>query len=261
MFLNTVDDIIRREVETVRARRVILDQLEGGPKTGSELRESIRKDMMARSVKDRGKKVHPEDFRVTDPKLYFNTKHLENVGIVVSRKVSQQRIFSLDPRAVQPVRRVLRITRPKCMITSLTGPEDQRRLMRWIFRERRFAPKVVHVVVEAKRFSKGVAKHLERFIPDSMTRKWKNHWHELPEGIVGDTLSAVRGDLMATYDEIEKIVLGGLQEYEVIVNLSYGPPVIVLAMSLLAMEYSLTAIHLDGFKGDSPILTQVLPRE
>ncbi len=39
MLRRPVEEIIRAEIETVRARRTILDQLEGGLMTGAELRE------------------------------------------------------------------------------------------------------------------------------------------------------------------------------------------------------------------------------
>ncbi len=260
MFGQSADDIIRREVESVRARRVILDQLEGGPKSGSELRESIRKDMMAQTVRTRGKRVRPDEFRVSDPKLYFNTRHLESLGIITSVKRSQQRIFSLNPHVVQAVRRVLGIERPKCMVTSLGGPEDQRRLMRWVFRDSRFAPRVIHVVVEGHRFSKGVAKNLERYVPDDRSQRWEGHWHELPDDIVGRGVGASHGDLSATYSEIERLVLDALHDHEVVVNLTYGPPLITMALALVALDYSLTAVFLEGLTGDRPDIVVVLPR-
>ena len=40
-FAFGIDEIVRKEVESVRVRRIILDQLEGGAKTGRELRDSI----------------------------------------------------------------------------------------------------------------------------------------------------------------------------------------------------------------------------
>ncbi|MFW9966403.1 MAG: hypothetical protein ACFFEA_04550, partial [Candidatus Thorarchaeota archaeon] len=42
MFWETADIVVRREIQ-IDARRIILDLLEGGPKTGTELREAIKR--------------------------------------------------------------------------------------------------------------------------------------------------------------------------------------------------------------------------
>jgi len=77
--------------------------------------------MMKGSSKRDIKKV-----KVTSPKLYYNTKRLEELGIIVSWKQSQYRLFELEPKAIHPVRRALEISKPLLYVTSLSRPEDQR---------------------------------------------------------------------------------------------------------------------------------------
>ena len=82
MLRKPVEDIIREEIETVRARRIILDQLEGGLLTGAELREKITTDIKAQMVaegaskreiaKVKKGKPSPEGFSLALQKL--NTK-------------------------------------------------------------------------------------------------------------------------------------------------------------------------------------------
>ena len=50
MIGKSVEEIVREEIETVRARQIILDHLEGGLQTGAELREKITTDIKAQMV-------------------------------------------------------------------------------------------------------------------------------------------------------------------------------------------------------------------
>ncbi len=65
---------------------------------------------------------------------------------------------------------------------------------------------------------------------------------------------------MATQREIDKIIIDNLTQYDLVIDLSAGPPLIVLALSLLAMHYSITAIFVRHKDGENA-LTRVLPRE
>ena len=103
MLRRTVEEIVREEIETVRARRTILDHLEGGLKTGAELREKIATDIKAQMVREGASKREIAKVKVTSPKLYHNTKRLEELGIIVSWNQSQYRLFELVSRAVIPV--------------------------------------------------------------------------------------------------------------------------------------------------------------
>jgi DNA-binding transcriptional ArsR family regulator len=259
MLTKTVDELVLEEMETVRARRVILDQLEGGPKSGSELRESIRKDMAVQTVGRRLKKKDLEAFKVTDPKLYFNTKRLESLGIITSRRQSQQRIFSLCPKAIHSVRRALGVSRPKSLITAFAQPENIRPFITWVCKQDEYSLEVLRLVVEEARFKRGVSKDIDRYIPDGIKKRWEETWHELSLDIAGDNSSGIRGNLMATYQEIEGIILEDIVQYDCIMDLSMGPPTILVAMHLLANEYSLTAIYVERHEGESNNVTQVFP--
>jgi hypothetical protein len=260
MFWRTTDDMINEEVESVRARRVILDQLEGGPKTGSELRDSIRKDMAAQTVRTKGKKkLNPEDFKVTDPKLYFNTKHLERSEIISSTKISQQRYFEINPKAIHPVRRVLRISRPVALFTSLSRAEEQRYFVNWITSSKDIQPKILYLFVNPAEL-RGASRNLDRYIPDDTKKKWEGVWIDIDPEKSGDTSKAGEGRIDDVYEQIENALLEIIGDYTVIVDLTQGVPTILTALSLIAIDYSLQAIHVLRPRREEAEVTWIYPR-
>jgi DNA-binding transcriptional ArsR family regulator len=260
MFWQTTDDMINEEVESVRARRVILDQLEGGPKTGSELRDSIRKDMAAQTVRTKGKKkLNPEDFKVTDPKLYFNTKHLEQAGIISSQKVSQQRYFEINPKAIHPVRRVLRISRPIALLTSLSKAEEQRYFVNWIASSKDIQPKLLYLFIDPSEL-RGASRNLDRYIPDDTKKKWEGVWIDIDPEKSGDTSKAGEGRIDEVYKQIESVMLEIINDNSVIVDLTQGVPTILAALSLIAIDYSLQAIHVYRPRSEGAEVNWIYPR-
>jgi len=274
MFWKTADQVIQQEIESVRVRRVILDQLEGGSKTGKELREAIRKDMFALALEAGQEGVTLADFKVTDPKLYFNTKYLEDTGIIISRRDSRERQFGLTPWAIQPVRRAIGVNRPVLLITSMSRPEDQRPFVNWISHQEEFDIVKLRVLVAEGTYRRGASRNLMRHVPAEMEEKGKTDavdkrtyleklfegaWEDLPLDAVGDFDTSIPGDLTATYGRIETTVQNNLPEYEIVVDLSTGPPLIPTALSLVAMHYSLTAIFIRHHSGGSTV-SRVLPR-
>jgi hypothetical protein len=250
MLRKPIEDIVREEIETVRARRVILDHLEDGLKTGMELREAIRRDMQSQEVKKKGRaltKKEAEKIEVTSPKLYHNTGKLEQLGIIVSWKQSQYRLFELDPRAIHPVRRALGITKPLMYITSLSNPEDQRPFVQWLVNNPHFNPKKLLVFVEATRWTRGVSRIMDRFLPDDAFRVWTTEWKEVPEKVTGGEEDFGHGSLQKTYDFLENEILNHLQAQNIIFDLTLGPTLITLAMAKLAHEYSTTAFHVSRY--------------
>lgn len=275
MFWKTADQVIKEEVESVRVRRVILDQLEGGSKTGKELREAIRKDMFARALEAGEEGVTLADFKVTDPKLYFNTKYLEDAGIIISRKDSRERQFGLTPWAIQPVRRAIGVNRPVMLIASMSRPEDQRPFVSWISHQEDFDIVKLRVLVAEGTFRRGASRNLMRHVPAESDERGKDGaidkrtyleklfesaWEDLPLDTVGDFDTSIPGDLTATYSRIEAVVQDYLPEYDVVLDLSTGPPLIPTALSLVAMHYSLTAIFIRHYSGGATV-ARVLPRE
>jgi hypothetical protein len=242
-----VEDLIREEIETVRARRIILDQLEGGLMTGAELREKITTDIKARMVAEGASKKEIAKVKVTSPKLYHNTQRLEELGIIVSWKQSQYRLFELDPRAMHPVRRVLGITKPLMYVTSLNKPEDQRPFVQWLVNNPHFNPKKLLVFVEAAQWTRGVSRIVDRFIPDDAFRVWTTEWKEVPESVMGGEEELDYGNLQKTYEFLEDEILNHLQAYNVVFDLTLGPTLITLAMAKLAHEYSTIAFHVSRY--------------
>jgi len=255
MFVKTPEEAIRQEIESVRVRRVILEQLEKGKKTGSELRDAIKRDMIARQ----GDK-DDDEVEVTDPKLYFNTKHLEKKGIISSSKEGRKRVYELSPKAIQPVRKVLKFPRPNILITSIAMPDDQRPLAKWLSRDERIDVEIVRIFVSERRFSRGVQRSLSRFIPNDCDKSWETTWHEIPDTLLHSTVVEGHGNLEGIYEHIEKMVLQDMEKYNLIVDVSMGPAVIVLALFMLASDYSLEAVYLDRTERGKFHTLQLVPR-
>jgi hypothetical protein len=243
MVQNTLDHTIREEIETVAARKIILDQLEGGLKTGAELREAIAKHAKARMLAEGVSSKKVAKYEVTSPKLYHNTKKLEDLGVIVSWKQSQYRLFELEPRAVHPVRRVLGITKPLMYVTSLSKPEDQRPFVQWLAGNPHFNPKQLLVFVEARHWTRGVSRIVDRFIPDEAFRRWTTEWREVPDDLTGTDEEREYGNLQETCDFIENTILSYLPTHDMVFDLTVGPTLIALALSKLATEYSIPAFH------------------
>jgi len=247
MLRRPVEDVIREEIETVRARRIILDQLEGGLMTGAELREKITTDIKAQMVAEGASRREIEKVKVTSPKLYHNTQKLEDLGIIVSWKQSQYRLFELDPRAIHPVRRVLKITKPLMYVTSLNRPEDQRPFVQWLVNNPHFNPKKLLVFVEAVQWTRGVSRIVDRFIPDDAFRVWTTEWREVPVEVMGGEGEMDYGNLQKTYEFIENEILNHIQSHNLVFDLTLGPTLITLAMAKIANEYSTTAFQVSRY--------------
>ncbi len=242
-----IEEIVREEIETVRARRIILDQLEGGLMTGAELREKITTDIKAQMVAEGASKKEIAKVRVTSPKLYHNTRRLEELGIIVSWKQSQYRLFELDPRAIHPVRRVLGISKPLMYVTSLNNPEDQRPFVQWLVNNPYYNPKKLLVFVEAVHWTRGVSRIMDRFIPDDAFRVWTTEWKEVPEHVMGGENELGYGNLQKTYEFLENEILNHLTAHDIVFDLTLGPTLITLAMAKLATEYSITAFQVSTY--------------
>ncbi len=247
MLRRPVEEIIRAEIETVRARRTILDQLEGGLMTGAELREKITTDIKAQMVAEGASKREIAKVKVTSPKLYHNTKRLEAFGIIVSWKQSQYRLFELDPRAVLPVRRVLDISKPLMYVTSLSNPEDQWPFVQWITNNPSFNPSKLLVFVEALHWSRGVSRIGGRFIPEEEFRVLTTEWLQVPDDITSADDERDYGDLQGTYEYIENAVLNHIQNFNIVFDLTLGPTLITLAMARFAHEYSARAFRVSRY--------------
>ena len=243
----TLEEIVTEEINTVRARRVILDQLEGGLKTGAELREKIATDTKAQMAREGASKREIAKVSVTSPKLYHNTQRLEELGIIVSWKQSQYRLFELEPTAIHPVRRALGITKPLLYVTSLRRPEDQRPFVQWLTNNPHFNPKKLLVFVEAAHWTRGVSRIVDRFIPDDAFRRWTTEWREVPDEVTGTEEATEYGHLQGTVDFLEEAVVDNIFNHDMVFDLTLGPSLISLALAKLASEYSITAFHVTRY--------------
>lgn len=224
-----------------------MDQLEGGLMTGAELREKIATDMKAQMVAKGASRREIAKVKVTSPKLYHNTRRLEELGIIVSWKQSQYRLFELDPRAVHPVRRALGISKPLMYVTSLNNPEDQRPFVQWLVNNPHFNPKKLLIFVEAVHWTRGVSRIMDRFIPDDAFRVWTTEWKEVPELVMGGEEEFDYGSLQRTYEFLENEILNHLPAHDIVFDLTLGPTLITLAMAKIATEYSTTAFQVSTY--------------
>ncbi|MBN2229507.1 MAG: hypothetical protein JW779_07905 [Candidatus Thorarchaeota archaeon] len=247
MLNKTVEELVKEEIETVRARRIILDQLEGGLKTGAELREKIATDIKAQKMVEGASKKEIEKVEVTSPKLYHNTTRLEELGIIVSWKQSQYRLFELEPKAIHPVRRALGITKPLLYVTSLSRPEDQRPFVQWLTNNPHFNPRKLLVFVEARHWTRGVSRIVDRFIPDDAFRRWTTEWIEVPDEVTGTDDATEYGHLQQTVDFMEAAIIDNIFIHDMVMDLTLGPSLITLAMAKLSTEYSITAFHVTRY--------------
>lgn len=247
MLKTSIEELIRGEIETVRARRIILDQLEGGLKTGAELREKITTDTKAQLVLKGASKREIAKVEITSPKLYHNTKRLEELGIIVSWKQSQFRLFELEPKAIHPVRRALEIAKPLLYVTSLSRPEDQRPFVQWLTNNPYFNPKKLLVFVEAVHWTRGVSRIVDRFIPDNAFRRWTTEWREVPDEVTGTEDQTEYGHLQGTVDFLETAIVDNIFTHDMVFDLTLGPSLISLALAKLASEYSITAFHVTRY--------------
>ena len=218
--------------------------------TGAELREKIATDIKAQMVAEGASKREIAKVKVTSPKLYHNTQRLEELGIIVSWKQSQYRLFELDPRAVHPVRRALGITKPLMYVTSLNNPEDQRPFVQWLVNNPYYNPKKLLVFVEAVHWTRGVSRIMDRFIPDDAFRVWTTEWKEVPEDVMGGESEMDYGNLQKTYEFIENEILNHLPSHNLIFDLTLGPALITLAMAKLASEYSAKAFQVSRYDAE-----------
>ena len=243
----SIEEIVREEIETVRARRIILDHLEGGLQTGAELREKITTDIKAQMVLRGASKREIAKVKVTSPKLYHNTKRLEELGIIVSWKQSQYRLFELEPKAIHPVRRALDISKPLMYVTSLSHPEDQRPFVQWLTNNPHFNPRKLLVFVEAAHWTRGVSRTVDRFIPDDSFRVWTTEWIEVPDEVTGTEDETEYGHLQGTVNFLEAAIIDNIFTHDMVIDLTLGPTLISLALAKLSAEYSITAFHVTRY--------------
>ncbi len=262
MFRLSTDDVVRREIESVRARQVILDQLEGGPKTGTELREAIRKDMTGQVIEKKGRRVKDEKIVVSDPKLYHNTSHLEKMGIIKSRRQSRERVFELTLHSYHPVRRALRelgvveVETPVAFVVNMKMPDDQRPFALWLNKTKAFKPHSLMFFTEERGWKGQVLKAFDRYA----TRPWDIHWHSIPLEITGAYEDAQHGNIRAVYEFIQDRIVELIPTHDVVIDLSMGTPLTLLAMARIAEEYSLRAVHVENYEVDKTRIIQYYPR-
>lgn len=247
MLGKSIEEIVSEEIETVRARRIILDHLEGGLQTGAELREKIATDIKAQMVREGASKREIAKVEVTSPKLYHNTKRLEKLGIIVSWKQSQFRLFELEPKAIHSVRRALEISKPLLYVTSLSQPEDQRPFVQWLTNNPHFNPRKLLVFVEAAHWTRGVSRIVDRFIPDDAFRRWTTEWIEVPDEVTGTDDVSEYGNLQGTADFLEAAIIDNIFIHDMVIDLTLGPTLISLALAKLSAEYSITAFHVTRY--------------
>jgi hypothetical protein len=132
-------------------------------------------------------------------------------------------------------------------VTSLSRPEDQRPFVQWLTTNPYFNPKKLLVFVEARHWTRGVSRIVDRFIPDDAFRRWTTEWIEVPDEVTGTDDETEYGHLNGTVDFMEAGIIDNIFIHDMVIDLTLGPSLITLALAKLATEYSITAFHMTRY--------------
>ena len=85
-------------------------------------------------------------------------------------------------------------------------------------------------------------------------------WQDIPAEITAGKEDTQHGNLEAVYDYLREYICAIIPEYDVIVDLSMGTPLTLLALIRLVEDYSLTAIHVENYEEEKARTIQYYPR-
>lgn len=214
--VSEIDEVI----DGVEARRVILEMLLNGPKSGVELRHGL------------AVRFNKTVTEISDAVLYTNLQVLESVGLIRrcrSLDNWKTKLAEIVPEKIQIVRKYFEVSVPVVCVGGLEDPEhliDVRTVL-----ERELKPsKYIYLVREdlKNRFS-GVSEKItfEVFKQDV----WEEGFEEL-------------------YSRVKRIVEQEIADFEVVFDMTNGSRVCILALSKLSWEYNLRCFYIQK-KGGS----------
>lgn len=218
---------LEKIISGVDARRIILQTLLEGPKTGRELRWALA-DGFDRRIDG-----------VSDALLYFNLQYLENYKVISRQKEWKSKFARIRPQFMQIVRRYFHINPPILIISALDNDSTHVRAVRSKFRiETKNIPL-------PQRYFFIVDKHLKNRVSplfEGVTFKYLEH--EKFHYDVNFIYEFVKNEIIEQGHESKssKILI---EEYEPIVDVTCGSKSVALGLQKIAHVFNLRCFYLD----------------
>ncbi len=225
MFSEIMD--LDKIISGVDARRIILQTLLEGPKTGRELRWALA-DGFDRRIDG-----------VSDALLYFNLQYLENYKVISRKKEWKSKFARITPEFMQIVRRYFHINPPILIISALDNDSTHVRAVRSKFRiETKNIPL-------PQRYFFVVDKYLKnRVSPLFEGVSFKYIEHEKFHYDVNYIYEYVKNEIIEQGQESKtsKILI---EEYEPIIDVTCGSKSVALALHKIAHVFNLRCFYID----------------
>ncbi|NHI91975.1 MAG: hypothetical protein EAX96_05690 [Candidatus Lokiarchaeota archaeon] len=220
---------LEKIISGVDARRIILQTLLEGPKTGRELRWALA-DGFDRRIDG-----------VSDALLYFNLQYLENYNVISRKKEWKSKYARIRPEYVQLVRRYFHINPPICIVGALDNDSTHVRDVRMKLRvEQKNMPL-------PKRYEFIVDKNLKnKFSPlfESVTFKFLDH--EIFHNNVNFIYDFVKTEIIIYKKGSDSSSAKTLiEECEPIIDVTCGSKSAILALQKIAHKYNLRCFYID----------------
>ena len=202
----------------VLARRVILETLLEGPKTGSELRWALA-DSFDRRIDG-----------VSDALLYFNLQHLENMGLISRKKEWKAKYASIIASKMQFIRNYFHISAPIIILSGIEDDPNTIRELRMEIRRRKDIKPEKYIFYAPGKLNRRIAGLLEGV---------------KVEYIDNDTFHYKLKELENVIKEcIDKEIMAN----EIIINVNSGSRICSLIFLKLAMQYRLRCFYINKNK-------------
>jgi len=206
---------IEKIIGGVLARRVILETLLEGPKTGTELRWALA-DRFDRRIDG-----------VSDALLYFNLQHLENTGLILRKKEWKSKYASIIASKIQFIRNFFHVSAPVTVVSGIDDDPNLIRTLRMNFRRQKaISPEKFYFIAsdKLKRRAAGLFEGVKIFYVEDEV--FKNDFRN-----------------MSSF--IREIIDGEIASNEIIVNVASGSRICSLTLLRFAMQYTLRCFYLD----------------
>jgi len=209
-----VVEAVERAIGGVETRRIILEELLEGEKTGLQLRHALSRSF----------NVPLEE--VSDARLYHNLTQLEEAGIIRRRRDWKVKYAEILPEMIQGVREYLGVKAPVLYIGALDEDPGAMRRVRQVLLDRSRVQPEKYIFLgtdELKRKVSGITDDVE-----IMT---------MPPKIIEHSFDGV-------YEAVRSIVESKIIDYEVVFDVTYGSRFTAIAFFGLAHEFNLRAFYI-----------------
>jgi DNA-binding transcriptional ArsR family regulator len=207
-------EAVERAIGGVETRRIILEALLEGEKTGLQLRHSLSKNF----------DVALDD--VSDARLYHNLTQLEEAGIIRRRRDWKVKYAEIVPEMIQGVREHLAVKAPALYIGSID--EDP-----WVIR------RVRQVLLDRSRVN---PKKYIFLTTDEMKGKVSGITDDVEIMAMADKI--IKHSFDGVYQAVRSLVESNILEYEIVFDVTCGSRFTAMAFFGLAHEFNLRAFYI-----------------